>query len=360
MWSPLLPPWQSGGWDWRWEGRRRGQRWENALVLNNVAKPWTRWALWPVAQQQVAIPAKVVGVLVERPPAQPPALIRDERPLAIDVEPKRGYDPVKVWLWVGFGWMALAGVVGIGVALSWKWNTTVYNITAAPAPIVAAAPPLPALAPRVLIVPAPSPTPALGTRPLETKSWTWIEYNPLRNPTELYGLVLGEKYTNALGAILQWAPYESNGSEYSRKHVTPDAPHHELNITQLLPDGMTAAELLNLYSLVPKKSLQAFIEMALDNSQKAQILAWLGKYETLATTPLPKEIGTSVQAARLAVKKLWDGYTTDPGVTLIVKYASPPLTSLQARAYLFQTGHAADLEKMKLFIKELRGMIQKQ
>lgn len=77
-----------------------------------------------------------------------------------------------------------------------------------------------------------------------------------------------------------------------------------MNITQLLPDGMTAAELLNLYSLVPKKSLQAFIEMALDNSQKAQILAWLGKYETLATTPLPKEIGTSVQAARLAVKKL--------------------------------------------------------
>ena len=123
---------------------------------------------------------------------------------------------------------------------------------------------------------------------------------------------------------------------------------------------MTAAEFLNLYSLVSKKSLQAFIETALDNSQKAQILAWLTKYETLATTPLPKDIATSVQAARLAVKKSSDGYTTDPGVTLIVKYASPPITSLQARSYLFQTGHAADLEKMKLFIKELRGMIQKQ
>ncbi len=328
-------------------------------MLNNVEKPWTRWAPWPIVQHQVAVPAKVDGVLAgRRPPAQPPALIRDERPPAIDVEPGKGYDPVKVWMGVGLGWIALAGLVGIGVALSWKWNTTVYNITAAPAPIVAAAPPLPAPAPTVLTVPAPSPAPALGTRPLETKKWTWIEYNPQRDPTEIYGLNLWPNLTAALGAMLQWATYESNGGEYA-KNIKPDTPS-ELAITRLLPNGMTGAELLNVYSLIPKKSLQAFIDNALDNQQKGQVLAWLSKYEVLATTSLPKDIETSVLAAQQAVKKSSDGFITETGTQLLVKYASPPINALQARAYLFQKAYGNDLEKIRKSIAELRTMLQKQ
>ena len=123
---------------------------------------------------------------------------------------------------------------------------------------------------------------------------------------------------------------------------------------------MTGTELLNVYSLIPKKSLQVFIDNALDNQQKGQVLAWLSKYEVLATTPLPKDIEASVLAAQQAIKKSIHGNITEPGVTLIVQYASPPITALHARSYLFQKAYGSDLEKIKKSIAELRTMLEKK
>lgn len=350
-----LPPW--------WDGGNTGRRWrwgQSIVVLppqETVENPRGR-VIWPVWQQQIAIPVRVADVLVRPSAPTPPALIRDERPPAIDVEPKRWYDPVKVWL--GAGWLWLVAALAATLYVAWQKPNITINVPSAPVvPLVAAAPPLPAAAPTVLppAVPHAPTAVTLGT-PRAKEGWIWSEYNPQRDPTELYGLNLWTHLTAALGAWLQWATYESNGAEYA-KSIKPDNPSG-LAITLLLPNGMTGTELLNVYSLIPKKSLQAFIDNALDVQQKAQVLAWLSKYEVLATTSLPKDIETSVLAAKQAVKKSTDGYITEPGVTLIVKYASPPITALHARSYLFQKAYGSDLEKIKKSIAELRTMLEKK
>ena len=133
-------------------------------------------------------------------------------------------------------------------------------------------------------------------------------------PKELYALELGE-YELPFAAMLQWL------SDKTYRSVPGDTAN--LNISNRLPSGMSPRTLMNLYHVINKDKLRSFIKI-LDNSQKAEILAWIGGYEILATMSLPKDIQAFVDSAMRTVQK------TNPDARSILELCRSQKIQLQA------------------------------